>query len=81
MQLAHHLNFYLGSTKATEARIAWMEEKVADAKKELFKAKTRASKVKGKFWEQKESMNTLLKNIVCSAIKLGEESSCVASMH
>lgn len=43
-------------TKAAKVRVAIIEEKVADAKKELNKAKIRASKVEGEFLEQRSML-------------------------
>lgn len=63
-----------------EARTATMEE-VADAEKELNEAETCAVEAEGEFWEQKKRSDGLSKNIVHSAIKLGEASSHLASMH
>lgn len=80
MQLTRHLNFYIGSVEATEARIVEIEQKVADAEKEHCEAETWAFKAEGKFWKQKEHVDTLSKNSVYSMIKLGKASSCVALM-
>lgn len=68
-------------TKAAKVRVAIIEEKVADAKKELNKAKIRASKVEGEFLEQKEHANTFSKNIIHLTIKLGEMGHHMALMH
>lgn len=71
----------MGSAKAAKEKIVAMEEKVVDAKKEISEAEIWASKMEGKFQEQKGCTNALSKNIVHSIIKLGEASRYVASMH
>lgn len=69
------------SAETAEARIMTLDEKVANAKKELCEAKARASKTEKEFREQKECADALSKKVVHWVIKLGEMGSNMVSMH
>lgn len=64
-----------------EAKIvAAANERVANVERELCKAEAQASEVEQELHNQKERVDVLSKNVICSVIKLGKASKWVALM-
>lgn len=60
------------SIKAMEERVMVLEEKAAEAEKELYEALVRAFEAEQEFRYQKERAESLYRNMVQLAIKLGD---------
>lgn len=72
--------FFIEPVEIAEAKVTAMEEKVADAEKELSKAKTWAAEAEGEFRKQKKCTDGLSKNIVHLVMKLGKANASLALM-